>query len=476
MTTAPSADTPAFARPVTVPNAKPNILQAIGNTPLVRLNRVVPEGCAQIYAKCEFMNPAGAIKDRMANYIIEQAEKQGLLKPGGTIIENTSGNTGMGVAMAAAVKGYRCVFTMPDKMSQEKINSMRAFGAEVIITPTDVPGDSPEHYVNTAKRIAEETPGSFYLDQYHTRFNIDAHYHSTGREIWEQTQGKFDVFMGATGTGGTVSGVSKYIKEQDTTKKIIGVDILGSVHYHLFKTGTMPTPYVYKVEGIGEDIECGAMKFDFVDDMVQVNDKDSFTMARRLVREEGLFCGGSSGSIVHAAVEVGMKLGPDKVIIVTLCDNAGRYISKYLNDDWMRDQGFMEEGPDLGFVEDLISDKPKTVITARASDTVAAVATMMRDHGVSQVPLIADDDLQSLPKTIVSEIDLLRGLHTRKVRADSPVREIASPIGGLVYPKARIEELFNILETDHTAIVVDSAKLVGVVSKIDLVEYLSNRH
>jgi len=317
-----------------------NILEGIGGTPLVRLNKIGTEFDTEILVKPEFLNPGGSVKDRMALYIIEQAEKAGKLKPGGIIVENTSGNTGVGVAMAAAIKGYRAIFTMPDKMSQEKINVLKSFGAEVVITPTDVPADSPESYYETAKRIARETPGAFYLNQYHNQDNIEAHYRSTGPEIFEQVDGRLDAFIADIGTGGTLSGAARYLKEKIPGIKIIAVDIKGSVFYDYFKTGKLPEPFVYQVEGIGDDQLTGAMDFSVVDDMVQVDDRESFDMARRLCTEEGLFAGGSSGSAVAGVLKYLADYPETKRVVTLLPDSGARYLSKFFNDEWMREKGY----------------------------------------------------------------------------------------------------------------------------------------
>jgi cystathionine beta-synthase len=318
-----------------------NILQTIGETPLVKLNRITQGVKPTILAKIEFFNPGGSVKDRMALHILKDAEEKGLLKPGGTIVECTSGNTGIGVAIYAAVKGYRIIFTIPDKMSEEKINLMKAFGAEVIVCPTEVPPDSPESYYQVAKRIAQEIPNSFYVNQYHNPKNIEAHYITTGPEIWKQTEGKIDYFVAGVGTGGTISGVGRYLKEKNPKVKIIGVDPIGSIYYDYFKNKKLIEPHTYLVEGIGEDMLCETVDFNVIDDFIQVNDKDSFLMARRLVKEEGIFAGGSSGAAVWASLKLAEGLSEDKTIVVLLPDTGSRYLSKIFNDKWMKEKGFI---------------------------------------------------------------------------------------------------------------------------------------
>jgi cystathionine beta-synthase len=318
-----------------------DILGAIGNTPLVRLNKVARDAKPIVLAKIEFLNPGGSVKDRMAVYMVENAVRMGKLKPGGTIVENTSGNTGIGLALYAAVKGYRAIFTIPDKMSREKIALLEAFGAKVVVCPTAVPPDSPESYYETAKRIARETSNSYMVDQYHNQDNVEAHYRTTGPEIWEQTDGKIDCLVAGVGTGGTISGAGKYLKEKKPGVKIIGVDPIGSVYHDWFKYRKLIESKVYMVEGIGEDMLCETLHFDLMDDIIQVNDRDSFLMARRLVREEGILAGGSSGSAVWAALKACEKLSDDEVVVVILPDSGRNYMSKVFDDVWMREKGFI---------------------------------------------------------------------------------------------------------------------------------------
>jgi len=318
-----------------------DILETIGNTPLVRLNKVAMDVKPIVLAKVEFFNPGGSVKDRMAIYMVEDAVRKGLLGPGGTIVENTSGNTGIALALYAAVKGYRSIFTIPDKMSKEKIDLLKAFGAKVVICPTAVPPDSPESYYEVAKRIARETPNSYLVDQYHNQNNVEAHYRTTGPEIWEQTDGRIDCLVAGAGTGGTISGAGRFLKEKKPGVRIIGVDPIGSVYHDWFKYKKIVESRVYMVEGIGEDMLCETMHFDVMDDIIQVSDRDSFLMAGRLVREEGILAGGSSGSAVCAALKVCEKLSEDQVVVVILPDTGRNYMSKIFNNEWMMEKGFI---------------------------------------------------------------------------------------------------------------------------------------
>ena len=317
-----------------------SILHVIGNTPLVRLKKVAQNVKPTVLAKLEYLNPGGSVKDRIGIVMVEEAEKKGLLKPGGTIIEPTSGNTGTGLALAAAVKGYKMIFTMPDKMSDEKQSLLRAYGARVVVTPTNVPPGSPEHYIKVAERLARQTRNSFMPNQYENRGNPDAHYRTTGPEIWGQTSGKIDVFVCGMGTGGTITGTGRFLKEKKKSVRVVGADPDGSIFYPRFH-GHKEEPHQYQVEGIGEDFMPGTMDFSIIDDVIQVSDKDAFRMARRLAQEDGVFAGGSSGTAVCAALKVAEKLESDKTIVTLLPDTGRNYLSKLYSDQWMREQGFL---------------------------------------------------------------------------------------------------------------------------------------
>ncbi|MCE9666266.1 pyridoxal-phosphate dependent enzyme [Myxococcus stipitatus] len=445
-----------------------NILTAIGDTPLVKLNKLVGPNDATVLVKCEFMNPGASIKDRMALYIIEKAEREGKLKPGGTIIENTSGNTGMGVALAAAVKGYKCIFTMPDKMSLEKINRLKALGAQVVVTPTNVAAEDPRSYYETAKRLHRETPGAFMLNQYHNPDNIEAHYALTGPEIYAQTEGKIDYFVSGLGTGGTMSGAGKFLKEKIPGLKNVGVDPEGSVYEGYFKTGKLTEPHVYKVEGIGEDMLCGAMDFKVVDDVRQVDDRQCFVAARRLAREEGIFAGGSSGAAVHVALQLAKEVGKGKTIVVVLPDSGSSYISKFHSDEWMRDNGFLED-KGTGTVRDIVGNKRGEVKTARKGDRVDKVVETMRGHGISQMPVVSED---GRAVGMVHEYDLLNALVAGKVKFADTIDAIVAPLQGALSLDTSIARLREVFAQDNVAVVKEGEKVVAIVTKIDLIDFL----
>jgi cystathionine beta-synthase len=449
--------------------AKETILDAVGNTPIVRLNRVTAGLKAEIYVKVEFLNPGGSHKDRMAAQIVKRAEEQGL-KPGGTILEATSGNTGASLALIATVRGYKCIFVMPDKMSQEKISYLRAFGAKVVVCPTAVEPEDPRSYYSVAKRLAEETPNCFYANQYHNPANPEGHYQSTGPEIWNQTQGDLDAFVAGMGTGGTITGCGGYLKEKKPGIQLVGVDPVGSLYYDFVKSGRITKPFTYKVEGIGEDFFPSTMNLKIIDEIIRVDDKECFLMTRDLARLEGIFAGGSGGAAVAGAIKYAQMIDRPAKILVLLCDAGSKYLSKIFNDDWMRENGFLEEEPGLGTVRDLLSNKSSNVVSASPRDKVRDVISTMKGLGISQLPVLENGKMKGL----VSEVDLLRHLVSGGGTQDSPIEGLIEGDYGTVTVDTKIELLQNVLNDARVAIVQDKdQKVVGLITKIDLIEFLA---
>ncbi|PRP92404.1 putative cystathionine beta-synthase [Enhygromyxa salina] len=457
--------------PKLMPGAVPSIIEAIGSTPIVRLNAVTADIESEIYVKVEYMNPAGSMKDRVGLNIIRDAEERGMLGPGGTIIEATSGNTGAGLAMVAAIRGYKCIFVMPDKMSQEKVSALRAYGAKVVICPTAVEPSDPRSYYSVAKRLVEETPGAFYANQYHNPANPEAHYVSTGPEIWDQTKGEFDVFASGMGTGGTLSGCGRYFKERKPEIQIVGVDPVGSLYYEYVKTGRMTKAFSYYVEGIGEDFLPSTMNLDILDDIVQVDDRECFMMTRELVRREGIFCGGSCGAAVMGAIKYARSLDEPKRILVLLPDNAQKYLSKIFNDDWMRSNGFLDERENEGTVAHILKRKPQKLITIDAATTVRDAVATLKSHGISQLPVLDEDGRHC---GIVAEIDLLNFLVEHEGSAlDTPIADLIESDYATVTPHTRITLLKRIFNDAKVVLVTENNRLRGLLTKIDLIDYLA---
>ncbi len=448
-----------------------NVLECIGDTPIVRLNRVTEGFKSNVFAKLEFMNPGGSVKDRIAVHMIDKAEERGEIRRGGTVVEGTSGNTGMGLAMAASVKGYQAIFVMPDKQSMEKVQALRAFGAKVVVTPTAVEPEDPRSYYSVSTKLGTETPNAFFASQYHNPDNPEAHYLTTGPEIWEQMAQKIDVFIGGMGTGGTLSGVGKFLKEKNPNIKIVGVDPVGSIYYDYFKTGKMTEAYTYTLEGIGEDFLPSTMHLDVLDDCVRVTDKECFLMTRDLVRKEGIFCGGSSGAAVVGALKWLRNNDVEgQEVLILLPDTGRQYLGKIFNDDWMKENRYLEETTDLGFVRDLLGATPqRKVISAAATDSVRDVARLMRSSGISQVPVMDADGVRG----IVTEADVLMRLIEHPGASDDPISDIAEQSYSVVDPHTTVAVLSDMFTKVKMALVMEGKEIVNVVTKIDLIEYLS---
>jgi cystathionine beta-synthase len=444
-----------------------SILDAVGDTPLVRLRTIGKGTGCEILAKCEYLNPAGSLKDRIGKRMVEEAQRSGRIKPGDTLIEATSGNTGIGMAMAAAIYGYRMIITMPEKMSREKQVVLEALGAEIIRTPTEAAWDAPESHIGVARQLQKILPNAHILDQYSNPENPAAHYHGTGEEILQQTDGQLDFLVLPAGTGGTITGAARRLKEAIPHVRVVGVDPAGSI-----LAGPGPI-HSYKVEGIGYDFVPKVLDRDLIDEWVKTEDRESFLMARRLIRQEGLLVGGSSGSAAWAAVEIAKRYGPSKRIVTMMCDSVRNYMTKFLDDRWMRENGFVESRWEAETLGDVLRSLPRRpLVTATTAETVAVTIARMKEHGISQLPVLEDGRVVG----IVTESDLLGKLVEGHSSLQSAVAEVMYRNVDTVSVDADARVLREVFNREHAALVVDGdRRLLGILTKIDLVDYLTRR-
>jgi len=449
-----------------------NVLETIGWTPLIRLNRVSAGIRTPVYAKAEFFNPGGSVKDRIGLAMIEAAEREGRLKPGGLVVEATSGNTGVGLALAAAVKGYRCVFTMPDKMSQEKARLLRALGAEVIITPTAVPPDHPENYIMKGRAIAAQHENAIFADQHYNPVNPDVHYHTTGPEIWQQTDGKVTHFVCAPGTGGTVSGAGKYLKEKNPKVRVVAGDPVGSIYMEYARTHTKGEGHPYKVEGIGGDKIPTSLHFDVIDEWIEVSDKDAMLMSRRLAREEGLFVGGSTGVNVVSALAVARQVNdPSAMVVTVLCDTGERYLSKVFNDEWLKENQILDA--DRVTASHLVAGKERgapSLVHVAPQATVRQALNLMSTYNVSQLPVLeSGDGVGALSEPAL----MAHALEDPKV-LDQPVRELMDPPFPVVDGDWPVDRLTSLLSRETPAVLVrTNGEVAGIVTRYDVLHQLA---
>ncbi|MBD0692065.1 cystathionine beta-synthase [Streptomyces sp. CBMA123] len=458
-----------------------SIIDLVGNTPLVKLNKVTEGITATVLAKVEYFNPGGSVKDRIAMRMIEAAEASGALKPGGTIVEPTSGNTGVGLAIVAQQKGYKCIFVCPDKVSTDKINTLRAYGAEVVVCPTAVAPEHPDSYYNVSDRLVRETPNAWKPDQYSNPDNPASHYHSTGPELWEQTDGKITHFVAGVGTGGTISGTGNYLKEVSGGKvKVVGADPEGSVY-----SGGTGRPYL--VEGVGEDFWPTAYDSNVADQIVAVSDKDSFQMTRRLAKEEGLLVGGSCGMAVVAALEVARELGPDDVVVVLLPDGGRGYLSKIFNDDWMADYGFLPSATDEAHIGEVLARKESIeqggvpqFVHMHPNETVAEAVRVLREYGVSQMPVVSpgaghpDIMAGEVIGSVVEKL-LLEGIFAKEIELSDTLDKVMSKPLPVVGSGETVTNLMTVLEKADAAVVLVEGKPQGIVTRQDLLGFLTGR-